>query len=37
VAQAVKSTGAEAVRWKLSDVYQSPTDPAIEATLNEAL
>jgi oligoendopeptidase F len=37
VAQALKSTGAEAVRWNLSDLYQSPTDPAIEVTLKEAL
>ena len=37
MAQALKSTGAEAVRWNLSDLYQSPTDPAIEVTLKEAL
>jgi oligoendopeptidase F len=37
VAQALKSTGAEAVRWNLSDLYQSPTDPAIEVILKEAL
>jgi oligoendopeptidase F len=37
VAQAVKATGAEAVRWDLSDLYKSPTDPAIEETLARAL
>jgi oligoendopeptidase F len=37
VAQAVETTGAEKVRWDLSDLYKSPTDPAIEATLARAL
>ena len=37
MAQALKSTGAEAIRWDLSDLYQSPTDPTIEAHLKEAL
>jgi oligoendopeptidase F len=37
MAQAIKSTGAERVRWDLSDLFKSPTDPAIEATLAEAL
>jgi oligoendopeptidase F len=36
VAQAV-STGAETVRWDLSDLYASPTDPAIETSLARAL
>ncbi len=36
MAQAV-STGAEAVRWDLSDLYASPTDPAIETSLDRAL
>jgi oligoendopeptidase F len=33
----VKQTGAETVRWDLSDLYASPTDPKIEATLSHAL
>src|SRR5216684_6606717 len=37
MAQATKTTGAESVRWDLSDLFKSPTDPAIEATLAEAL
>jgi oligoendopeptidase F len=37
VAKALKTTGAEAVRWDLSDLYASPTDPAIEKTLTAAL
>jgi oligoendopeptidase F len=37
VARAIRATGAEAVRWDLSDLYASPTDPAIEATLALAL
>ncbi len=36
MAQAV-STGAETVRWDLSDLYASPTDPAIETSLERAL
>jgi oligoendopeptidase F len=37
VATAVKQTGADGVRWDLSDLYTSPTDPKIEATLEHAL
>src|ERR1700676_4730905 len=37
VAKALKQTGAESVRWDLSDLYKSPTDPALEATLAHAL
>ena len=37
MAKAVKTTGAETVRWDLSDLYSSPTDPAIETTLTAAL
>jgi oligoendopeptidase F len=37
VAQSIKTTGAETVRWDLSDLYASPADPGIEATLAHAL
>src|SRR5258708_35633823 len=37
MAQAHKTTGAEQIRWDLSDLFQSPTDPSIEETLAEAL
>jgi oligoendopeptidase F len=37
MAQAIKSTGAENVRWNLTDLFKSPTDPAIEKTLADAL
>ena len=37
MAQATKTTGAEHVRWDLTDLFKSPTDPAIEVTLAEAL
>jgi len=37
VAKAPKTTGAETVRWDLSDLYSSPTDPAIEEILTGAL
>jgi oligoendopeptidase F len=37
MAEAVKTTGAEEVRWDLSDLFQSPEDPRIEATLSEVL
>jgi oligoendopeptidase F len=37
VTQALKATGAEAIRWDLSDLYASPTDPKIEATLAHSL
>jgi oligoendopeptidase F len=33
----VKQNGAETVRWDLSDLYESPTDPKIEATLAHSL
>src|SRR5689334_4452534 len=33
MAQATKSTGAENVRWDLSDLFASPDDPEIEAWL----
>ncbi|HEV2140961.1 MAG TPA: M3 family oligoendopeptidase, partial [Candidatus Dormibacteraeota bacterium] len=33
MAQATKSTGAENVRWNLSDLFASPDDPEIEASL----
>jgi oligoendopeptidase F len=37
VASSLKDTGAETVRWDLSDLFASPTDPAVEATLARAL
>jgi oligoendopeptidase F len=37
MAQATKTTGAESVRWDLSDLFKSPTDPAIKAALADAL
>jgi len=37
VAQAVRSTGAEKIRWDLSDLFSSPDDPGIEATLEQEL
>jgi oligoendopeptidase F len=37
VAQVERSTGVESVRWDLSDLFASPTDPQIEATLSRAL
>src|SRR5713226_3441661 len=37
MAQAIKTTGAEHVRWDLTDLFKSPTDLAIEVTLAEAL
>src|SRR5712692_8132870 len=36
MAQATKTTGAEQIRWDLTDLFQSPTDRAIEETLAEA-
>ena len=33
MAQALKQTGAETVRWNLSDLFASPDDPKIEQTL----
>ena len=35
--QTLPTTGAEEVRWDLSDLYSSPDDPAIERDLAEAL
>jgi oligoendopeptidase F len=37
VATQVKESGSETVRWDLSDLYASPTDPKIEATLARSL
>ncbi len=37
MAQALKSTGAEKVRWNLSDLFASPDDPRLEATLAREL
>jgi len=37
MAQATKTTGAEQIRWNLTDLFKSPTDPAIEATLADSL
>jgi oligoendopeptidase F len=37
VAKAIKTTGAETVRWDLNDLFSSPTDPAIEKTLTSTL
>lgn len=37
MAEAVKTTGAEEVRWDLSDLFASPDDPKIEATLAREL
>jgi oligoendopeptidase F len=37
VAQALKTNGSEAVRWDLNDLFASPADPKVEATLAEAL
>ena len=37
MAQVTRTTGAEQVRWDLTDLFESPTDPAIEETLAEAL
>src|SRR6195256_5521203 len=33
----MKQTGAEPVRWDLTDLYASPTDPQIEATLARSM
>jgi oligoendopeptidase F len=33
VSQATKTTGAESVRWDLTELFASPTDPAIEASM----
>jgi oligoendopeptidase F len=37
MAQATTSTGAETVRWDLTDLFAAPTDPAIEASMARAL
>src|SRR2546423_6268513 len=37
MAQATTSTGAESVRWDLTDLFKSPTDPAIERQLADSL
>src|SRR5256886_2328934 len=37
VAEAVKTTGAEDVRWNLTDLFASPEDPQIEAALEREL
>jgi len=37
VAEALKTTGAEEVRWDLGDLFSSPDDPAIEAALAREL
>jgi oligoendopeptidase F len=33
MAETITATGAETVRWDLTDLFQSPDDPRIEATL----
>jgi len=37
MAQATKTTGAESIRWDLTDLFASPTDPAIEASMARTL
>lgn len=37
MAQMVGTTGAENIRWDLGELYASPTDPAIEATLKAGM
>ncbi|HZV49304.1 MAG TPA: M3 family oligoendopeptidase [Candidatus Dormibacteraeota bacterium] len=37
MARVLAETGAEQARWDLAELYRSPDDPAIEATLAEAL
>jgi oligoendopeptidase F len=37
VARALKTTGADAVRWDLSDLFSSPTDPKLETTMARSL
>ena len=37
MAQAVKTTGAESVRWNLAELFEAPTDPTIEKDLAAAL
>jgi oligoendopeptidase F len=37
MAEALKTTGAEDVRWNLNDLFASPDDPEIEASLQQQL
>ena len=37
MAKTLKRTGAEDVRWDLSDLFQSPTDPKLESVLAQSL
>src|SRR5689334_1938587 len=37
MAQALQTTGAETVRWNLTDLFKSPDDPELEATLRREL
>ena len=37
MAQTVVKNGSETIRWDLSDLFASPADPALEATLAKAL
>jgi oligoendopeptidase F len=37
VAKALKRTGAENIRWELNDLFDSPTDPKLEAALAGSL
>ena len=37
MSQALKTTGAETVRWNLAELFESPTDPTIEKELAAAL
>ena len=37
MAKTLKTTGAEDVRWDLSDLFESPTDPRLETTLAHSL
>ena len=37
MAQTIRTTGAENVHWDLDELYASPTDPEIEATLKAGM
>lgn len=37
MAKTLRQTGAETVRWDLSDLFESPTDPTLEAALARSL
>jgi len=37
MAQATQTTGAESIRWDLTDLFAAPTDPAIEASMAATL